>query len=115
MSIRQVIGVAAFDRDGSGYDQVGAVLVYGPSKKDWFQSVLRDAGESDLLVREVYADEIFESLSAGGASVAFDGESFRLFDPHAIARYCTPTGTFEFGFYDDRMEIFIIFSPSLAN
>ena len=115
MKNEKLVGVAAFDANGAGYDQVGAVLVYGPSKKEWFESVLRDAGETDLSVREVYADEIFESLSTGGASVAFDGESFRLFDPAATARYHTPTGTFEFGFYDDQMEVFIIFSPRLAN
>ena len=77
--------------DGEFLKAAEALVVFGDTRKKEIRSVL--ALESVMLLN-LYAEEVFLSWKENGVpAFTFDKESFRAFDPIAISRSCSPSGT----------------------
>lgn len=110
----KLVGVVAVNMDGEVFCQAGASLVCGSSRDMEFYDFLVASGSPDFIVTEVYSEDILQWLEANDGPFAFDPESHGVFFPIAQKRLLPPTGSFNFGFTDDRMIPYVIYSTQYS-
>jgi hypothetical protein len=111
----QLVGLVAVNTDGEVFGQVGASLVCGVSRELEFYDFLVASGAPEFVISELYSEEIFKWLDENDGPFAFDPEAHAVFFPIAQSRLLPPTGSFEFGFTDNAMRPYVIYSSQYSN
>jgi hypothetical protein len=102
MNADHLVGFIVQFEDGEFLNAAEAVVVFGDKRREEIKTVL---APEKVRFLDLYAGEVFSSWEELGVpAFTFDEQSFHAFDPIAISRSCSPSGTLLYSLTREPVE-----------